>query len=187
MYSLVEFQLFMGDIQAFFPLNISTEMHMFIDSNLDHFYSQFVEFWGTHKNMKPCGEGQANKNNCCSTCMIVDGPMKIRRRICAHSGVSMVLSERFEHIFEDIIIGCAHSPSVKSSLCQSCKESGVKILKKKKEFGLRKKENTRRKKKHFKDGIDTNSMSEVRINLCNRDIGGVQEIVFDITYGFLYL
>ena len=160
----------MGDVQAFFPYNISTELNKFIIDSMDNFYYQFVEFWSNHKRIKPCGEVQLNENNCCSTCMIVDGHMKIRRRICANSAVSLILPERFDHIFDDVVIGCGHSPSVKSCLCYSCKENGIQLMNRKKRSIARKKEKARRRRRNSNEDIDKNSMSEVRIYFCIQDI-----------------
>ena len=160
-YSLVQFQLFMGNEQGFLPFNIYSEFDSFISNNIDRFYVLFVGFWGDHCSLKPCDLPRQNENNACGRCMIVDGHMKIRRRICANPSASLVLPTHFDHIFDEIIVGCGHSPAVNSPLCLSCKDAGVKYTANKTRFTVKQKEHVRRRVKRKEDDVDINSMSEV--------------------------
>jgi hypothetical protein len=90
-YSLVQFQLFMGGSQAFLPFNIYSDFDGFIGDNIDHFYAQFVQFWGEHSLFKPCAPIRGHEKDSYRKCLIVDGHMKIRRRICSNPTTSLTL------------------------------------------------------------------------------------------------
>lgn len=166
-YSLVQFQLFMGSNQAFLPFNIYSDFDRFIGDNIDNFYAQFVMFWGEHSLFKPCAPIRGHEKETCGKCLIVDGHMKIRRRICSNPAMSLTLPAHFDHVFDDILIGCSHSPAVNSRLCPSCKEAGVVHTVSKKRPTMKEKENARRREKGNDDAHDPtiNTLMDVSIRL----------------------
>lgn len=160
----------MGVTQAFLPFNMYMDFDAFIDDNIDHWYLDFVQFWGEHSQLKPCESIRGNIESPCSKCLIVDGHMKIRRRLCSNATVSLSLPTHFEHVFDDIVVGCSHSPGVDSPLCHVCKDAGVVNVFPKKRLTLKEKENSRRRmKRRDGDDVANNSMMDVSGALVEND------------------
>ena len=152
-YALVEYQLFMGEegefmneCVAFFPRNIFTDLDNFILANYDKFYKQFVLFWASHSAFHQC-RSQSEHGGNCSTTIICDGHMKIRRRLCANPNVQHKIAPYFSPIFEDFVVGCRHSPANNSRLCNGCMDLNVGPPIRKKALTKREKEAIRQKRK----------------------------------------
>lgn len=134
----------MEECSAFLPQNVFTDFDKFILTNYDRFYRQFVLFWGTHSTFHRC-KGQSVNIDDCSTTIICDGHMKIRRRLCANPHVQQRLAPYFSPIFNNLQVGCPHSPELNSTLCHECMDASIEIPPRKKP--LTKKEKTAVQKK----------------------------------------
>lgn len=166
-YAVTEYQLFMGEGQpfmnectAFFPRNVFSDFDKFIMAQYDQLYEQFVSFWGSHSSFRRCKSKSINENDC-STTIVCDGHMKIRRRLCANPNISHKVPAYCSTIFKDFLVGCCHSPAVGSMLCDECKNSGVEIPPRTKALTKKQRVSIQRyKKRQHKTRI--NDMASVR-------------------------
>ncbi|CAF3163528.1 unnamed protein product, partial [Rotaria sp. Silwood2] len=93
---------FENECCAFLPRNVYTDLDKFIMDNYDLFYKQFIQFWSTHHSFLPCNSTKPRSGKC-STALICDGNMKIRRRLCANANLPLELPEHFDHLFKETI------------------------------------------------------------------------------------
>ena len=171
-HGLVEFQLFMGNGElfhnqpcAFLPRNPFSEIDNFIMRNYDHFYKTFVQFWSTHKVFHPCKSSSKGvvDDDLCSTAMICDGHMKIRRRLCSNPNVPLHLPLHFDPLFNELIVGCCHSPRINGQLCESCERDNTTVEKTSKRPTKKQMENTQRKLKNWMKRYE-NDMTTVSVS-----------------------
>lgn len=111
----------MGNEHAFLPRHVKSELDDFIDENFDRWYTQFVKFWGNHCSIQSC-------TTKCSRAIIIDGHMKIKRRLCHNQTLPLVPPRPFELIFDTITVGCPESPAFNSLYCNKCKSSNEPSL-----------------------------------------------------------
>lgn len=134
-YSMIEYQLFMGEGSlfmgeptAFLPRHVFKDFDNFIISQYDSFYKQFVSFWGTHKSFHPCQMKTSDPNHCSST-IICDGHMKIRRRLCSNPSVLHKVPPSCSPVFKNFFVGCSRTSSLNSTLCSNCQGFSVPLSK----------------------------------------------------------
>ena len=168
-YALVEYQLFMGtggtflnECSAFLPRNVFTELDDFILTYYDGFYREFALFWGGHHSFHPC-KSTLDDGGACSSTIICDGHMKIRRRLCANPSSTHKMASYFAPVFEDFVVGCRRSPAVNSRLCRDCMNQGMRAPCRKKPLTKREKESMKKKVKQAQKRAlnDMASVSEI--------------------------
>jgi len=113
---MVQFEFFMGNEHAFLPRHLKVQLDEYIDLHFDRWYLQLVQFWSNHSSLKPCSTK-------CTNAMIIDGHMKLRRRLCYNQSLSLVPPRPFELVFDTITVGCPETPSYKSKYCFKCVSS----------------------------------------------------------------
>ncbi len=74
-YSMIQFEFFMGNEHAFVPRYLKRQLDEYLDLHFDHWYMEFVRFWSNHSSLKPC-------TTKCTNAIIIDGHMKLKRRLC---------------------------------------------------------------------------------------------------------
>lgn len=117
LYAIVQFELFMGNKYVFLPRHLKVNLDEFLDSHFDRWYTDFATFWSTHSSFKPC----ATK---CTSAIIVDGHMKLKRRLYYNQQLPLVTVRPFELVFDNIIVGCPESPASRSKFCRTCRSVG---------------------------------------------------------------
>lgn len=164
-YAMAEYQLFMGEGSifmdqptAFLPRHVFTDFDNFILDQYDLFYKQFVSFWGTHKSFHPCQMKTGDQNHCSST-IICDGHMKIRRRLCSNPNVSHKVPPSCSPVFNRFFTGCPRTPALKSMMCSECKGYDVPMSTYN-DSSSRKKRKTTKGRDNLNQSID-NEMAEV--------------------------
>jgi hypothetical protein len=112
-YSIIQFELFMGSEHAFLPRHLKLQLDDFIDIHFDRWYTEFVRFWSDHSSLKPCAPK-------CTNAIIIDGHMKLKRRLCYNQTLPLVPPRPFELVFDTITVGCPETPDYKSKICHKC-------------------------------------------------------------------
>lgn len=141
-YSMIQFELFMGNDHVFVPRHLSLQLDDFLDLHFDRWYKEFVTFWATHSSLKLC-------KTKCTNAIIIDGHMKLKRRLCYNQNLPLVPPRPFELVFDTIIVGCPESPAYKSKFCHKCASTNSHLI-------------TKNEKRTQPEKLQLNSMSEVR-------------------------
>lgn len=144
-YSMIQFEFFMGNEHTFLPRHVKLQLDDFIDLNFDRWYTEFVTFWSKHSSVKPC----ATK---CTSAIIIDGHMKLKRRLCYNQKLPLVPPRPFELVFDTITVGCPETPAYNSKFCQKCISSRLDS-------------NTKNEETPGQTRPETNSLSEVNLFL----------------------
>jgi hypothetical protein len=103
----------MGNKYAFLPRHLKLQLDDFLELHFDRWYMEFVQFWSNHHSLKSC-------TTKCTQAIIIDGHMKLKRRLCYNQTLSLVPPRPFELIFDNITVGCSETPGYKSKLCHKC-------------------------------------------------------------------
>ena len=106
----------MGNEYAFLPRHLKLQLNDFIDLHFDRWYTDFVRFRSSHSTLKPCTKKRTNA-------IIIDGHVKLRRRLGYNQELSLLPSRPFELVFDSIVVGCLETPSHKSRFCHKCASS----------------------------------------------------------------
>lgn len=138
---MIQFELFMGNDHVFVPRYLGLQLDDFLDVHFDRWYTEFVKFWANHSSLKPC-------KTKCTNAIIIDGHMKLKRRLCYNQNLPLVPPRPFELVFDTITVGCPESPAYKSKFCHKCTSSNSDLI-------------TRNKKATQPTKLQFNSLSEV--------------------------
>ncbi|CAF4122600.1 unnamed protein product, partial [Rotaria magnacalcarata] len=149
-YSMTQFEFFMGNDHAFLPRHLGIELDEFLDLHFDRWYTEFSKFWATHSSFKRC-------TTKCTSAIIIDGHMKLKRRLCYNQSLLLVPPRPFELVFDTIIVGCPESPAYRSKLCHKCTSSNL-------DPGNKNEKRTQPTK------ISTNSLSQLSCNVNKENV-----------------
>jgi hypothetical protein len=117
-YSMIQFEFFMGKEHCFLPRYVRVQLDDFIDLHFDRWYAEFVTFWASHSSIKPC----ATK---CTSAIIIDGHMKLKRRLCYNQSLPLIPPQPFKLVFDTITVGCPETPAYQSKFCHKCVVSSL--------------------------------------------------------------
>jgi hypothetical protein len=142
---MIQFELFIGNEHAFILRRLQLQLDDFLDLHFDRWYMQFVKFWASHTSLKPC-------TTKCTNAIIIDGHMKLKRRLCYNQTLPLVPPRPFELVFDTNTVGCPETLAYKSKFCSKCTSSSSNPI-------------TETEKKTRQKQQQTNSLSEVRLHL----------------------
>jgi hypothetical protein len=109
-YLFIQMYLSMGISSVCTPAHVA-EHDLWAWKEFPRVLSCFTYLWMNHKEIiGPC-------NDQCSSCLVVDGHQKCRRRICGFKDVRIDTEE-----MKQIVIGCCRTPVTNSKYCQTHKD-----------------------------------------------------------------
>lgn len=115
-YAIIQYEFFMGSDHVFVPRYLKLQLDEYIDTHFDRWYTELVRFWSNHCSLKPC----LTK---CTHAIIIDGHMKLKRRLCYNRNLALVPPKPFNLVFDTITVGCPETPAHNSRFCDKCASS----------------------------------------------------------------